>query len=149
MPKHRSAVALILAAMALAAYTGEEAARKSIASPAHKRCLKALQDGKLVILCVYGKNVSDDSPSLKAIRDFKADPKYATAEVVRLDPADKAESTFLERLEIDPKTDRTTLVVVPSNKIAGRITGPVTKDGLVKLLTPTRGCGPGCSTGCK
>ena len=118
----------------LAKDINEERLRSGIAGPAQQQCLKALQDGKVVVLCACAKGVADDAPALKGIRDFKADPKYATAEVVRLDPADNAQAGFVKQLNIDPKAEMTTLVLAPPNTLLKRFRGVVTKDGLANAL---------------
>jgi hypothetical protein len=117
----------------------EERARAAIAGPAQQQCLKALQDGKVVVLYACGKSVPDDSPLLKGIRDFRADPKYAEAEVIRLDSSDEAESAFLKQLNITPKARMTTLVMAPPRTILKRFAGQITKDGLASALKPAPG----------
>lgn len=112
----------------------EEKLRTGIASPAQQRCLKALQDKKVVVICACGKGVADDAPALKGIREFKADPKYAEAEVVRLDPADQAEAAFAKQLNIDPKVEMTTVMLAPPRTLLKQFTGEVTKVALVNAL---------------
>lgn len=112
----------------------EEKARMGIASPAQQRCLKALEEKRQVVLCAVGKGVSDDAPALKGIRDFKADPKNASVEVVRLDPTDNEEAGFAKQLNIDSKAEMTTLVLAPPRALLKRLSGEVTKEGLTAAL---------------
>lgn len=112
----------------------EERLRAGIASPAQQQCLKALEDKKVVILCALGKGVADDAAELKGIRDFKADPKNASVEVVRLDPKDGKETGFVNQLKIDPEVEMTTLVLAPPRALLKRFNGEVTKEGLTAAL---------------
>jgi hypothetical protein len=112
----------------------EKKARAGIASPAQQQCLKALQDKKVVVLCACAKGVAEDAPALKGIREFKADPKYSAAEVVRFDPADQVEAGFMKQLNIDPNVELTTVMLAPPRTLLKKFTGEVTKAGLIGAL---------------
>ncbi|MCY3019157.1 MAG: hypothetical protein NTW87_09040 [Planctomycetota bacterium] len=114
----------------LAVTMPEEKLRAAIASPCQQKCLKALQEKKIVVLCAYAKNVGADDPTVKAVNEFKAGAYGKLTEVVRVDPADAAEAPFLKRLNVDPKHELTTVVVFPPRSLVGRFVGPVTKAGL-------------------
>jgi hypothetical protein len=105
----------------------EETLQAAIASPCRQKCLKALQDKKPVVLCVYDKATKDDDPSVKAVSEFKASPYGAVVEVVRVDPADIAETQFLKQMNIDPQRGMTTVVLVPPKRALATFTGTVTK----------------------
>ena len=114
----------------LAVTMPEEKLRAAIASPCQQKCLKALQEKKIVVLCAYAKNVGADDPSVKAVNEFKAGAYATITEVVRVDPSDASETRFLKQLNVDPKRDLTTIVVFPPQNLVGTFLGPVTKDKL-------------------
>jgi hypothetical protein len=114
----------------LAVTMPEEKLRAAIASPCQQKCLKTLQEKKMVVLCAYAKNVGADDPTVKAVNEFKAGAYGKLTEVVRVDPADAVEAPFLKRLNVDPKHELTTVVVFPPRSLVGRFVGPVTEAGL-------------------
>lgn len=130
----------------------EEDLVNAFASPALENCMAALQNGKLVFLCVQNASTNANDDALKGVNEFKADARYENAtEVVMLDPNDSAEASFLSDLQIDPKTDVavTTLLVPPGSAIA-QFDGATTKNELVTALQKAAtsscgagGCGPG------
>lgn len=134
----------------------EEDLLNAFASPALENCLAALQNGKLVFLCVQNASTSSNDDALKGVNEFKADSRYGSAtEIVMLDPKDSAEASFLSDLKIDPKTNVavTTFLVPPGSPIA-QYDGATTKDELISALQKAAtscgpgGCGPGgCGPG--
>ena len=73
--------------------------------PSTEKCMKSLQDGKLVFLCVQNASTKSNTEALQGVQDFKAEAQYAGAtEIVMLDPASSAEASFLGDLKIDPQT---------------------------------------------
>jgi hypothetical protein len=120
-------------------------------SPCTERCMKSLQDGKLVLLCVQNSTTTSNAEALQGVNDFKADEKYSTAtEIVMLDPTDAAETAFLSDLKIDPKTTvATTAFLAPPGSVITEVVGPTTKDELAQALQQANtSCGPGgCGPG--
>jgi len=115
----------------------EEKLRAGIAGPCQQKCLLALQEKKVAILCAYGKDVSSDDPTVKAVNEFKADPANAKrVEVLRIDPADPAEARFLKQLEVDPKRGLATIMLAPGRTLLAKFIGPVTKESLAAALKP-------------
>ena len=115
-------------------------------SPCTEKCMKSLQDGKLVLLCVQNSATSSNAEALQGVNEFKADEKYAAAtEIVMLDPTDAAETSFLGDLKIDPKiTVATTAFLAPPGSVITEVEGPTTKEVLVTALQQANtGCGPG------
>lgn len=109
----------------------EEKLRAGIASPCQQKCLKALQDKKVVLLCAYDKNLAADDPTLKTVTDFKADSRYTkTTEIVRVDPADNAEKKFLKQFNITAESGSTTVMLAPPRTLVKTFAGAVTKEGL-------------------
>ena len=123
-------------------------------TPCTEQCMKLLQQGKLVFLCVQNGNTRSGKEALKGIRDFKADERFSAAtEIVMLDPADSAESPFLTDLKIDPKTtEAVTVFLAPPGAPIAEFKGATDKDALVATLEkaasgacPGGSCGPnGC-----
>jgi len=125
----------------------EEQLSGAFVSPATASCLKALQDGKLVLLCVQSASTKSNEAALKGVQEFKADARYAQfTEVVSLDPTDAAESKFLAQLKIDPKTgEAVTAFMAPPGKVIARYNGATDKDVLIAAFTAATsgGCGSG------
>jgi len=116
-------------------------------------CLKALQDRKLVLLCVQGRSPQIRQVSLQqGVADFAVDARFAGAtEIVAIDPADPAEASFLQELQVDPRAaGQTTVFFAPPGSVVAKFNGAVTKEQLVAKLqeaqsNPCAGgkCGPG------
>lgn len=121
-------------------------------SPCAERCMKALQEGRLVFLCVQNASTRASAEALRGVRQFQSDARYQTAtEVILLDPADSREAPFLADLEIDPKTAvAVTAFLAPPGLIIAQFEGATDKEALVAALqkaasSPCAGgaCGPG------
>ena len=125
---------------------------QAFVSPCTAQCMKALQERKLVVLCVANQRTQYAQAALKGAHDFRADARFAAAsEVVVLDPEDPAEAGFLHDLQVDPRSPQAmTVLLAPPGQPIGKFSGPVTKDHLVAKLAsaqsdPCAGgkCGPG------
>ena len=125
--------------------------RQAFVSPCTAECMKALEDHKLVLLCVEPASAQVKQVSLqKGVEDFTADEQYAGhSAVVVLHAGDAAEAAFLKDLRVDPKTtDRVTVLMAPPAAVVGTFTGEVTKEQLVaKLKAAQSGCCPGGKCG--
>jgi len=131
----------------------EKQMSQAFVSPGTAQCLKALQSRKLVLLCVQSRSPQIRQVSLQqGVADFAADAQFAGAtEVVAVDPADPAEASFLQDLQVDPRTaGQTTVFLAPPGSVVAKFNGPVTKAQLVAKLRaaqsdPCAGgkCGPG------
>ncbi|OHB72507.1 MAG: hypothetical protein A2V70_00865 [Planctomycetes bacterium RBG_13_63_9] len=127
----------------------ENQLREGFVSPCTAKCLKCLQDRKLVLLCVQNEKTEFTQVAMTAAEDFKADARYAKAtEIVALDPEDRAETAFLQDLKIDPRTSQAvTVVLAPPGQPVASFVGAVTKDQIVAKVQagPCAGgqCGPG------
>ncbi len=109
----------------------------ALVSPALEQTLKALQDGKYVVLCVQNAKTKANALALKGAREFKADKAFCkTTEIVILDPANKAEVGTLERLKIDPKTNESiTVLMAPPHRAVARFTGATKKADFSNALS--------------
>ena len=127
--------------------------RTALVSPCTQRCLKALQDRKLVLLCV--QEVGPDQPATapQGAADFQADPNYARAtETIVVNTADTAEEPFVKSLQVDPRQGAVTLLMAPPGTVVGKFAATATKQQLVATLAATQAnpcaggkCGPnGC-----
>lgn len=155
----RAPMPLVLALAPNGAITGgfpngfeEKDLLDAFVTPGTERCMKCLQENKLVLLCVQNDRTRSNAAALQAARDFEADVRFRQAtEVVVLDPADRAEAKFLSDLKIDPSTpEAVTAFLAPPGTAIALFEGPVTKDALVNALqaaesSPCAGgsCGPG------
>jgi len=69
----------------------ENQLREGFVSPCTAKCLKCLQDRKLVLLCIQNEKTRFTRVAMTAAQGFKADVRYAKAtEIVTLNPKDQA-----------------------------------------------------------
>ena len=111
----------------------------AITSPGQAQCLKALQDKKIVLLCVQpeGNNVVPEG-----VRQFQADELYKDrTEVVNVQANDPAEARFLQQLKL--RTDQPTAVtafMAPPGVMLGTFDANVTHDVLAQKLAAAGKC---------
>ncbi len=129
--------------------------RTAFVSPCTERCLKSLQEGKLVFVCVEALE-SPAVPKLapQGVRAFRDDQRFAkVTEVVSLNSRDGEEATFLKELQIDPKSNKAVTVFLgPPGTLIGKYDVAANKQQFVAALaaaqaSPCAGgkCGPnGC-----
>ena len=124
----------------------ENQLREGFVSPGTAGCLKALQDQKLVLLCIQNEQIPSAQVAMTAAQSFKADARYAkTTEIVTLNPQDPSEAGFLQDLKVDPRTSQAVTVVLapPGNPVASFV-GDVTKDQIIAKVTSAQSsCCPG------
>jgi hypothetical protein len=119
-------------------------------TPCMERLLRALQQGRLVLLCVQNGTTRENAEAMSGVRAFKADQRYGQAtEVLMLDPGQPAERPFLAKLGINgPVKEATTLFMAPPGSIIGSFRGPTDKNQLISTLTKSiSSCGAGCQPG--
>ncbi len=133
----------------------EEQLRQAIVSPGTATCLKALQNRKLVLICVQSPRSQFRQISWQAAQDFRMDPRFAkSTEVISIDPSNAQEASFLKELRVDSKsTQAITVLLAPPGKVVASFVGGVSKDQIAAKLAaaqsnccPGGKCGPG---GCK
>ena len=119
----------------------------SIAGVGEQQCVKALQDRKLVFLCLQNTATKSNDAAMQGVNDLKADTRFAQfTEVVTIDPSADAEQSFLAKLQLDPKmTEATTAFLAPPGVLISKVTGATNKDALVAALVAASsgGCGAG------
>ncbi len=125
----------------------EESLRGVIATPGLQKCLKALQERKIVFLCAQNKKTKFNSAAMQGVNDFKSDPQFAQfTEIITIDPADKIEEKFIAQLKIDPNTNGAiTAFLAPPGSIIGKYEGATDKEMLLASLQQAMAsCGSGC-----
>ena len=130
----------------------ENQLREGFVSPCTAKCLKALQDRKLVLLCVQNERTQFTQVAMSAAQSFKADSRFAGAtEVITVNPEDRAEAALLQELQVDARTPQAvTVLLAPPGQPIAKFAGAVTKDQIVaKVASASSGpcangqCGPG------
>jgi hypothetical protein len=154
----RAPMPLVLAIAPNGAITGgfpakfeEKELLDAFVTPRTQDCMKLLQDGKLVFLCIQNEKTGSNDAALQGVRDFRKDPKFSSAtEIVMLDPSDKAEASFLTDLQVSPETkDAVTVFLAPPGAPLAMFQGATSKEQLVATLQKaSSACGPGgCGPG--
>lgn len=126
----------------------EEMLINSISSAGTANCIKALQDRKLVLLCLQNGQTLNNEAAMNCVNDFKADPRFGNAtEIVMIDPSNPNEQKFLNQLNLNLNSkEATTVLIAPPAEIVGTYQGPITKDQLISdLQKASSGC---CAGGC-
>lgn len=124
----------------------EQRLQNALASPAMQRCLKGLQERKLVLLCAQNGATKSNDEAMKGVSDFKADPRFAQfTEIVKVDPSDAREKGFLSQLQIDPKTaEAVTVFLAPPSALIATFKGATQKQAILAALqAASSGCGAG------
>lgn len=131
----------------------EQQLMSSFASPGMASCLKALQDKKLVFLCLQNEHTRGNEAALQGVKDFKADSRFGSAaEIIIINPSDIQEQKFLNQLAIDTySNEATTVFIAPPAETIGQYKGATNKDRFMSdLQSAVSGCcGPGCCPGGK
>lgn len=153
----RAPLPLVLAIASNGAITGgfptkfdEEALAKAFATPCTEKCMKAIQENKLVFVCVQNKTTKSNAAAMQGVRDFAADSRYKeVTEIVMLNPADGAEASFLGDLKINAKTEEAvTAFMGPPGAVIAEFTGATKRGDLTAALEKAiSNCGPGGSCG--
>ena len=155
----RAPMPLVLAIAPVGAVTGgfkaadltEERLRDSVASAGLQKCIKALQDKRLVLVCLQNGRTQANDAAMKGVNEFKADAQFGEmTEIVKVDPSDAKEAKFLAQLKADPQAkEATTAFLAPPGVMVAKVSGPTTKDGFVTALkSASSGCAPGGGSGC-
>jgi hypothetical protein len=122
----------------------------SFGSPNTEKVLGALQQGKLVFLCLQNGRTKLNAEAMNGVQAFKADQRYSAAtEVVMLDPNAARERTLITKLGMNtPIEEATTIFLAPPGSVIGNFKGATDKNQIIATLTSAiSGCGPGCKPG--
>jgi hypothetical protein len=152
----RAPMPLVLAIAPVGAVTGgikaaeltEARLRDAVASAGMQKCLKALQDKRLVLVCLQNGRTEANDAAMKGVNEFKADAQFAgMTEIVKVDPSDTKEIKLLAQLKADPQSKTAmTAFLAPPGVVVAKVDGPTTKDALVAALKQaSASCAPGSS----
>lgn len=153
----RAPMPLVLAIAPVGAVTGgfkaadltEERLRDAVASAGLQKCLKALQDRRLVLVCLQNSGTQANEAAMKGVTEFKADAQFGElTEIVKVDPSDATEARLLAQLQADPKAKTAaTALLAPPGVIVAKLEGPTSKAALKAALQKAMAsCAPG--SGC-
>ncbi|QDV67996.1 hypothetical protein Poly24_17020 [Rosistilla carotiformis] len=127
----------------------EKQLQEAVVSPGTADCMKAMQDRKLVLVCVKEKI---DAAAFQGARELTQDERFAgSTQIVNIDPADASEHSFLQSLKVDTSAGNGVLVVLtPAGQPVATIAETATKDQIIQRLTaasssccPDGKCAPG------
>jgi hypothetical protein len=115
-----------------------EQIEKSFVTPGMANCMKCMQEGKLVLACVY----STAQPSVPAgVQDFCDDPEFKSrAALTFIQASDPAETAFFKQLEIDATAAATTVFLAPPGVLVGKFAASATKAELAAALHKAGHC---------
>ncbi|MCO8124774.1 hypothetical protein NHH03_23760 [Stieleria sp. TO1_6] len=131
----------------------ERQLQDAVVSHGTATCLKALQDRKLVLLCVATQSGANP---FQGVREFASDSRYAaSSQIVSVDPTDPSEKVFLQSLKVDPAgSTRVAVVLAPPGQPVATFAEATSKAQIVERLTaagsaccPGGNCGPGGQCG--
>jgi len=127
--------------------SSEEGMLEKIVSPALRNCLKPLQEGKLVFLCVLNNTTTSNDAAMQGVDDFQSDARFAkVTEIIMVDPSDAAEGKLMTELGIDPKGGQAiTVMLTPPGAAVAKVAGPTSKDAFIAAIqkATSGGCGAG------
>ncbi len=114
----------------------EKQLREGFVSPCTAKCLKALQERKLVLVCIQNERTQFAQAAMNASLAFKADARFEKAtEIVVLNPEDRAEGTFLRDLKVDPRSPQAvTIILAPPGQPVASFVGSLTKEQIVAKI---------------
>jgi hypothetical protein len=123
----------------------EEQLSGAFVSPGLANSLKALQDGKLVLLCVQNASTKSNDAAMRGVNAFISDTRFAkSTEVVKIDPTDDQERKFLAQVQIDPKTsEAVTALMAPPGSVVAQYRGATDKEVMIAALAAKSAAGGG------
>jgi hypothetical protein len=119
-------------------------------TPCMERLLGAMQQGKLVVLCVQNGRTRSNTEAMSGVRAFTADQRYSAAtEVLMIDPNSAAERPLMAKLGMKaPVEEATTLLMAPPGSIVATFKGATDKNQIITTLTKAiASCATGCQPG--
>lgn len=124
---------------------------QSFVTPTTAECMKSLQSGKVVLLCIHPTH---EATTPTGVAEFQADAEFKNrVSLVSMQLNDQAEASFLTDLQIDAaKVQGTTVVfMAPPGAMVGKYTAQVTKAKLAADLHAAGKCcdDPNCKHGKK
>jgi hypothetical protein len=129
-----------------AAAPDEQKLAGAILSEKASQCVKALQDGKIVMLCIQGPSTIDKEKAMAGVDALLADKTYTNvAGKVVMDPDEPGDKGFIGQFNTRMTTNEAvTIVLAPPGKIAATFKGSTSKAALAKAVAS---CGSSCAPG--
>jgi hypothetical protein len=112
----------------------------SFVTPGMAECMKAMQDRKLVLVCIHASPIGQAPP---AVADFQADPEFKDRiHVVSVRASDRAEADFLKQMEVQPASLKRPMMVfmAPPAVLVGKFTATATKAEMAAALHAAGKC---------
>ncbi len=112
---------------------------QSFVTPAMAHCMKSMQDGRLVLVCIQ----SNPQPIIPTgVRDFANDPEFKNRTViVPVHTANPTEAELVRQLEADsPSKGNTTVFLAPPGVLVGKFGPTASKDQLAVALHKAGQC---------
>ena len=113
--------------------------QQSFVTPAMAHCMKSMQDGRLVLVCIQSNPKSAIPPG---VRDFASDPEFKSrVAVVPVQASDPGEAELVRQLEADSLTKgATTVFLAPPGVLVGKFGPTATKEQLAVALHKAGQC---------
>jgi len=124
--------------------------REGVVSHGSARSMKALQDNKLVVLCVLNKKSPASESVYQNAMKFISDPRFAeVTELIVIESTDLDEQKLMQQLQVKPQSSEVvTVVMAPPGKQVARLAGLVTSEQLIAKVTDAqKSCCPGGKCG--
>lgn len=106
----------------------------SFVTPTKMYCMKSLQEGKLVMVCV---NSEAEARTPVSVHDFRMDPQFnQRLNVASIFVGDPVEASFVQQMGVDPAKIRGTTIVfmAPPNALVGMFDLTATKAQMATAL---------------
>ena len=119
-----------------AAEVTEERFREAVASAGLQQCLKALQDRRLVLVCLQNGRTQANEAAMKGVNEFKADSQFGEHHRDCEGGSERCEGDQAAgATESRPASqDRHTAFLAPPGVLVAKVEGPTTKDALMASL---------------
>lgn len=117
-----------------------ELIENSFVTPTMTRCMKSLQEGKLVFVCVQG---TAKAPAPASLKDFQSDPHFKDRLVAySMVATDSAEGKFLKQIQIDATKAKgtTTVLLAPPGVLVGKFDEFASKNDIAAALAKAGKC---------
>jgi hypothetical protein len=112
----------------------------AFATPRMAQCMKSMQEGRMVFVCV---SATPGTGVPAGVQAFRADPEFSgRADVVSFPVNDPAETDFLQQLKIDPQSmhGSITAFLAPPAVLVGKFNASTTKGEIAAALHAAGKC---------
>jgi len=112
----------------------------TIVCAAEADCMKNLQEGKIVFICVQDEKTELNAEAMKGINEYINDGNQKTSHIIKVSPRDKSAKEFLMKFGIlEAPAKATTFLLKPPGMIGSKFEGATTKDE-IKVVACMKGC---------